>query len=130
MNPRDTLWSYEWLEASISFLPIFGCRCFIKNNRDQFTKFQPKSDEVIFLGYSSKSKAYWVFKHLTRVIEKGFDITFDDNFIQNSKPSHVTTHIMESDVTPPGSPNRQVIYEVDFESLLGLVETTLNYESK
>ena len=37
---------------------------------------------------------------------------------------------MESDVTPPGSPNRQVIYEVDFESLLGLVETTLNYESK
>ena len=117
-------------KPTISFLHVFGCRCFIKNNRDQLTKFQPKADEAIFLGYSSKSKAYRVLNRRTRVIEESFDVTFDDNFIQNSSPTHVITHIMESDAPTPGCPNSQTILEVDFETLFGLSKTALDSESR
>ena len=63
-------------KPSISFLHVFGCQCFIKNNRDQLTKFQPKADEAIFLRYSAKSKAYRVLNRRTRVLEESFDVTF------------------------------------------------------
>ena len=37
----------------------FGCKCFIHNNgRDNLGKFNAKSDEAIFLVYSSQIKAY------------------------------------------------------------------------
>lgn len=89
INRRLNKTPYEAMNGhkpSISFLHVFGYCCFIKNNRDQLTKFQPKSNESIFLGYSTKSKAYRFLNCHTYVIEECFDITFDDNFFgtQNS----------------------------------------------
>ncbi|KAI3669275.1 hypothetical protein L6452_40503 [Arctium lappa] len=49
---------FHGINPSISFLHIFGCQCFILNNKDQLGKFNPKADDEIFLGYSSISKAY------------------------------------------------------------------------
>lgn len=89
-------------KPTISFLHVFGCICFIKNNHYQLTKFQPKADEAIFLGYSAKSKAYRVFNWRTRVLEESFEVTFHDNFIRNSGQTHVRTHIMESDAPRSG----------------------------
>lgn len=40
------------------------------------------------------------------------------------------THIMVSNVPPPGSPNPQTIYEFDFESLFGPKENDLDSESR
>ncbi|KAI3735788.1 hypothetical protein L6452_15301 [Arctium lappa] len=37
-------------KPSISFLHIFGCQCFILNNKDSLRKFNPKADDGIFLG--------------------------------------------------------------------------------
>ena len=90
-----------------------------KNNHGQLTKFQPKSNEAIFHGYSAKSKAYRVLNRCTRVIEESFDVPFDENFVRDSVPTHVTTHIMESDASAPECPNQQKIFEVDFETLFG-----------
>lgn len=70
-------------KMNTSFLHIFGSRCFIIKNHDQHTKFNPKSVEAIFVGYSAKSKVYRVLNRLIHVIEECFDITFDDNFVQN-----------------------------------------------
>lgn len=42
---------------NVIYFKVFGSRCFIK--RDDFAgKFDAKSDEGIFLGYSTKSKAF------------------------------------------------------------------------
>ncbi|KAI3668197.1 hypothetical protein L6452_43274 [Arctium lappa] len=57
-------------KPSISFLHIFGCQCFILNNRDQLGKFDPKADDGIFLGYSSISKAYRVFNKRRQTVEE------------------------------------------------------------
>lgn len=40
-------------------------------------KFDPKSDEVIFVGYSSTSKAYKVYNKRTLFIEESVHVTFD-----------------------------------------------------
>ncbi|KAJ9567467.1 LOW QUALITY PROTEIN: hypothetical protein OSB04_003433 [Centaurea solstitialis] len=51
-------------KPSIEHLHIFGCVCYILNNKDNLGKFDSKSDDGIFLGYSSISKTYRVFnKH-------------------------------------------------------------------
>ena len=127
MSPYESM---NGRKPTISFLHVFRCRCFIKNNRDQLTKFQPKADEAILLGYSLKSKAYRVLKWRTRLLEESFDVTFDDNFVRNSGPTHITTQIMESDAPLPGCMNPQTILEVDFETLFGPSKTALDSESR
>lgn len=117
-------------KPNISFLHVFCCRCFIKNNRYQLTKFHPITYEAIFQGYSSKSKAYRVLNQRTWIIEESFDITLDDKFIQNSEPNHVTPHIMGSNAPPPSSPNCQTTFEFDFENLCWPIQTALHSESR
>ncbi|CAA2983712.1 uncharacterized protein LOC112092461, partial [Olea europaea subsp. europaea] len=56
----------------------FGCTCFILNTKDNLGKFVSKSDIGIFLGYSSTSKTYRVFKKRTLVIEESMYVTFDE----------------------------------------------------
>ena len=48
-------------KPNISYFKVFGCKCFILNTKDNLGKFDAKSDEDIFLGYSQTSKAYRVF---------------------------------------------------------------------
>lgn len=49
-------------KPSIAHLKPFGCKCFVLNNgKDDLGKFDARSDERVFVGYSSTSKAYRVF---------------------------------------------------------------------
>ena len=44
---------------SISHLRVFGCQYFVLNNgKDNLGKFDPMSDEGIFLGYFHRCSAY------------------------------------------------------------------------
>ena len=63
-RPISNKTSYElWnnRKPKISYLRVFGCKCFILNTKDNLDKFDSKADEGIFLGYSTSSKAYRVF---------------------------------------------------------------------
>lgn len=76
--------------ASVKHFRIFGCKCFIKNDSDNLDSFQSKSDEGIFLGYSSNSKAYKCFnKRLNKVVES-INVVFDEN-------QNITTNDCEED---------------------------------
>jgi len=47
--------SYELFNRripKISYFKVFGCKCFILNTKDNLDKFDAKSDEGIFIGYS------------------------------------------------------------------------------
>uniref|UniRef100_A0A7C9DMC2 Retroviral polymerase SH3-like domain-containing protein n=1 Tax=Opuntia streptacantha TaxID=393608 RepID=A0A7C9DMC2_OPUST len=58
-------------KSNIMHLRIFGCKCYVHNNgNDALVKFDPRSDEVIFLRYSSHSKAYMVFNKEPHVLRK------------------------------------------------------------
>ncbi|KAI3779341.1 hypothetical protein L2E82_09042 [Cichorium intybus] len=71
-------------KPNVKFLHIFGCGCFILNLKDHLTKFDDKSEEGIFLGYSQDSKAYRVMNKRTRKIEETFNLRFDDYYIKKS----------------------------------------------
>ena len=42
----------------VSYFKIFGCKCFILNTKDALDKFDARSNEGIFVGYSTQSKVY------------------------------------------------------------------------
>ena len=57
-------------KPNVKYFRIFGNTCFILKDRENVGKFDSRSDEGIFLGYSSTSKAYRVYnKRIMKVIE-------------------------------------------------------------
>ena len=48
------------------------------NGKEPLGKFDPRSDEAIFLGYSSHSKSYKVFNKRTLCVEKSVHVLFDE----------------------------------------------------
>ena len=69
------LWNNR--KPKISYLRVFGCKCFILNTKDNLGKFDSKADDGIFLGYSTTSKAYRVFNKRTLVVEELIHIVLD-----------------------------------------------------
>ncbi|GJT31331.1 copia protein [Tanacetum coccineum] len=53
--------------------------CFILNTKDCPTKFDPKSYEGVFLGYSQNSKAYIVLNKHTVKVKESLNVTFDES---------------------------------------------------
>ncbi|GJT82748.1 retrovirus-related pol polyprotein from transposon TNT 1-94 [Tanacetum coccineum] len=48
------------------------------NTKDYLTKFDPKSYEGVFLGYSQNSKAYIILNKQTMKVEESLNVTFDE----------------------------------------------------
>ena len=48
-------------KPNVKYFRIFESTCFIPKDRENVGKFDSRSDEGIFLGYSSTSKAYQVY---------------------------------------------------------------------
>ena len=71
------LWNNR--KPKISYLRVFGCKCFILNTKDNLKKFNSKADEWIFLGYATSSKAYKVFNKKTLVVEKSMYVVFNES---------------------------------------------------
>ena len=75
---------------SVSYFRVFGSKCFILNTKDKLDKFDPKSDEGIFVGYSTRSKAYRVYNKRTQVIEETLHVSFNE-------VSNIPTSIIDDD---------------------------------
>ena len=64
-------------KLNIGYFHIFGCRCFVLNNdKDSLDKFDAKSDEAIFFGYSTSSKIFRVFNKRTLVVKESIHVVF------------------------------------------------------
>ncbi|GKC86619.1 putative ribonuclease H-like domain-containing protein, partial [Tanacetum coccineum] len=61
---------------ALSFMRPFGCHVTILNTLDSLGKFDEKSDDGFFVGYSLNSKAYKVYNIRTRKVEKTLHIRF------------------------------------------------------
>lgn len=74
------LWKVK--KSNINYFHPFGCKCFIYNkDRDNLDKFDPLSDEGIFLGYSSSSWTYRIFNKHTLCIDKlVHEVLIDTNY--------------------------------------------------
>jgi hypothetical protein len=73
--------SYELLASknpNVSYLKVFGSKCFILIKRCRNSKFAPKAVDGFLLGYDSNTRAYRVFNRSTRLVEVSCDIVFDE----------------------------------------------------
>ena len=58
----------------MKYFRVFGSKCFILNDRDNLGKFDAKSDEGIFLGYFTTSRAYRVFNKRTKTVMESINV--------------------------------------------------------
>ncbi|GJZ99203.1 retrovirus-related pol polyprotein from transposon TNT 1-94 [Tanacetum coccineum] len=87
---------YELLRGrkpTLDYFRVFGSKCFILNTKNYLTKFDPKSYEGIFLGYSQNSKAYIILNKHTRKIEESLNVTFDE-----TPPLSKTSPLVDDDL--------------------------------
>ena len=61
----------------VKYFKFFGSRCYIKRD-DDIGKFDPRSDESVFLGYSLKRKAYICFNYRTKTIVECVNVRIDE----------------------------------------------------
>ncbi|KAJ9547151.1 LOW QUALITY PROTEIN: hypothetical protein OSB04_019694 [Centaurea solstitialis] len=59
---------------NIKFFHVFGCKCYVLNDREPLGKFDPKGDDAIFIGYAWDSAAYrvYILRTKTMVIQDKF----------------------------------------------------------
>nr|GEU97512.1 retrovirus-related Pol polyprotein from transposon TNT 1-94 [Tanacetum cinerariifolium] len=65
-------------KPTLYYFRVFGSKFFILNTKDYLTKFDPKSYDGIFLGYSQNSKAYLILNKHTRKVKESLNVTFDE----------------------------------------------------
>ncbi|CAN0838933.1 Retrovirus-related Pol polyprotein from transposon TNT 1-94 [Linum grandiflorum] len=103
---------YELLKQkkpNLNYLHPFGCPCFVLNTKDSLGKFDARSYEAIFLGYSLHSKAFRVFNSVSAKVEESIHVVFhdkpseisDEDVGPSSQPSNIP--ILEGSATPPHS---------------------------
>ena len=63
----------------MKYFRIFGSTCFILKDRENVGKFDSRSDEGIFLGYSSIGKAYRVYNKRTMKVMGTVNVVIDES---------------------------------------------------
>ncbi|KAL4573803.1 hypothetical protein LXL04_020621 [Taraxacum kok-saghyz] len=104
--------AYEMLKGrspDVSYFHVFGCVCYILNQRDPRSKFEPKADEGIFLGYSSESKAYRVFNSKSQSIEELAHVKIDDDSYPSSRIDHPAHVLHELTLCPSDEPSEDLL---------------------
>ncbi|GJS86183.1 putative ribonuclease H-like domain-containing protein [Tanacetum coccineum] len=70
---------FRGFKPALSFMRPFGCHVTILNTLDSLGKFDGKSFEGFFVGYSLSSKAFRVYNTRTRRVEENLHIGFLEN---------------------------------------------------
>ena len=65
-------------KPNVKYFRIFGSTCFILKDKENVGKFDTRSDEGIFLRYSSTSKAYRMLKKRTRKVMEIVNVVIDE----------------------------------------------------
>ena len=95
---------YELIKGrkpNLAYFHTFGCQCYILiNGKSNIGKFDSRSDEGIFLGYSDRSKAYRVFNKRTLVVEESIHVKFIERRVPCDDHTSITHKSDEPIVQP------------------------------
>ena len=111
-------------KPNVKYFRIFGSTCFILKDRENVGKFDSSSDEGIFLGYSSTSKAYRVYNKRTMKVMETVNVVIDESSDSGSqkgieelpkeilppKPNEVQ-ELIEQEPASPSAPNTPSVLE-------------------
>ncbi|KAJ9561267.1 hypothetical protein OSB04_006427 [Centaurea solstitialis] len=106
-------------KPNIKFFRVFGCICYLLNNRDDLGKFDAKSDESIFIGYSHNSATYRVYNKRTRSIFESRYVDFSETEMYSDASSSTASPVFPELITvsPPSTTIPTDSPESDFVDL-------------
>nr|GEU76798.1 retrovirus-related Pol polyprotein from transposon TNT 1-94 [Tanacetum cinerariifolium] len=107
---------YELLKGrkpTLDYFRVFGSNCFILNTKDYLTRFDLKSYDGVFLGYSQNSKAYIILNKHTKKIKESLNVTFD-----KTPPPSKTSSLVDDDLED----EEEAIMETKKKNLENVVE--------
>ena len=83
----------------VKYFRIFGSNYFIIKDRENVGKLDSQSDEIIFLGYSSTSKAYRVYNKRTKKVMETVNVVIDEasNFGSEKSSEEIPKAILPSE---------------------------------
>jgi hypothetical protein len=86
-------------KPTVKYFKTIGSKCYILRDRENLGKFDSKSDEGIFLGYSTNNRAYRVFNKRTEIVMESINVVIDDEEVE--RPSSREENQLDSvDPTP------------------------------
>jgi len=86
-------------KPTVIYFHVFGSKWYILTDGEQRRKMNLKSDEVVFLGYSTNSRAYKVFNSRTYIMMECINVVVDDSLVENIRDveDNVETSSQQSD---------------------------------
>ena len=96
LRPRTNRTSYElWIgrKPNLKYFRTFDSECYMLKDRENFGKFDVKSDLGIFLGYSIMSKVYSVYNQNSKIIQESSNVVVNDiGYDHDIIESQILTH--------------------------------------
>ena len=119
---------YELLKKkrpNISYFRIFGSKCFVLKTIGNDGKFDAKSYEAIFLGYSMNSKTYRVYNLSKHIVEESIDVTFQEpnNDLPRDEEDDAGEAGQQQAETEKATPKQQAETETDSGKQQAEIET-------
>jgi transposase InsO family protein len=102
LRPETDKTPYElWKgkKPTVKYFRVFGSTCYILRDRENLGKFEAKSDEGIFLGYSSTSRASRVYNNRTKTVMESINVVVQDTSLDamvQGEPEEVIEEFLES----------------------------------
>ncbi|CAJ2661891.1 unnamed protein product [Trifolium pratense] len=87
-------------KPTVKYFHVFRSKCYILADREPRRKLDPKSDEGIFLGYSTNNRAYRVFNSRTKTMMESINVVIDDTdltSIDSAEETDVVTPVPTPD---------------------------------
>ncbi|GJZ31590.1 retrovirus-related pol polyprotein from transposon TNT 1-94 [Tanacetum coccineum] len=106
----------NYRKSTLDYLKVFRSKCFILNTKDYLTKFDPKSYEGVFLGYSQNSKSCIIINKHTMKIKESLNMTFDET-PPPSKTSPMVDDNLDEEEAIKVIENKNLENDIDDETL-------------
>ena len=111
-------------KPNVKYFRIFGSTCFILKDKENVGKFDSQSDEGIFLGYSSTSKAYRVYNKRTMKVTEIVNVVINESSDSSSEKGieeltkeilppepRVVQEIVKQELASPSTPGTPSVVE-------------------
>ena len=95
-------------KPNVKYFRFFRSTCFILKDRENVEKFDSRSDEGIFLGYFSTSKAYRVYNKRTKKVMEIVNVVIDE---ASKSGSEKIIEEIPKEILPPEPMNVQEIVD-------------------
>jgi hypothetical protein len=140
-NTPYELWKGR--KPNVKYFKIFESKCYVMRDREHLGKFDTRSDEGIFLGYATNSRAFRVYNTRTRTVMESINVIVDEKLVneESCSTNELLDQVFEQDTgNPQDKPNSDdleesvkddtEIEENDQESDKGSEEGTLQPSSR